>query len=79
MCPLLTTLALLCMHNRQTWIPLGSLQMPWPILSAMCRMEKVTNLPSSVLVIPPVHGLMTAVVDNQRDLRDRFSWVNLSL
>jgi hypothetical protein len=33
----------------------------------------------SVLAIPPVHGLMTTVVDKQRDLRDKLSWVNLSL
>ena len=77
----LLTLPLLCMHNRRTWIlsNLGSLRMPWPILSTMCGMEEVTNLPSSILTIPPVHDLMTTVVDNQRDRRDRFSWVNLSL
>ena len=43
----------------------------------MCGMEVVTNVPSSVLAIPPVHGLMTTVVDDQRDLRNKFSWVNL--
>ena len=35
--PLLTTLPLLCMHSKQTWVlnNLGSLLIPWLILSAM--------------------------------------------
>ena len=34
-------------------------------------MEKVGNIPSSALAMPPVHGLITTMVDDQRDLRDR--------
>ena len=45
--PLLTTLSLLCTHSSRTWIfsSLGSLRRPWQILSVMCGMEAVSNLP----------------------------------
>ena len=47
--PLLTTLPLLCMHNKRTWVlsKFGSLLIPWLILSAMWWIEEVGNIPSS--------------------------------
>ena len=77
---LLTVLPLLCMHNKRAWIfsNLGSLRMPCPILSAICGMAEVTNLPSSILVTLPVHGFIMTVVDAQKDLSERLSWVSLS-
>ena len=77
--PLQTILPLLCMHSKRTWIfSRVNLRMPCPILSAICGIAEVTNLPSSVLTIPPVHSFMMTVVDAQRDRRERLSWVSLS-
>ena len=53
---------------------LGSFLIPWLIISA-----KVGNILSSALAMPQVDGLRTSMVDDHRDLRDRFIWVNLSL
>ena len=68
--PLLTTLPLLCMHNKRTWVlsNLGSLRIPWQILLAMWGIEEVENIPSSALLMPPLHGLITTMVEDQRDL-----------
>ena len=72
---MLTTLPLLCMYNKRTWVlsNFGSLLIPWLILLAMWGMEEVGNIPSMALSMPPLHGLITTMVEDQRDLRERFS------
>ena len=80
----MTTLPLLCNHIKRTWvvISLGSLLAPWAIILAMWGIKEVGNVPSCALAMPPVlsvHGFITMVVDDHKDLRHRFTWVSLSL
>ena len=60
------------MHNKRTWVlsNLGSLRSPWLILLAMWGIEEVGNIPSSALSMPPLHGLITTMVEVQRELSE---------